>query len=93
MYKADQRDKAGISPLAAGAAGFVAGVVGAAAIAMKDEVIKEQAKKRVSEAKDTIKEKAAAAKTKLTEVKDIAADKTAEASNEIKDTLEDEEII
>jgi hypothetical protein len=86
MHNTERR---GVSPLAAAAAGLVAGVAGATAIAMKDEVIRAQAKKRVNEAKDTIKMKAEEIKAKTLHAKDRMPDNV----SDVRDAIEDADTV
>ncbi len=93
MHNDKQNRSKGISPLAVGAAGLVAGVVGATAIAMKDDVIRDRAKKRLNEAKDTIKTKADEIKAKTMLAKDTFKDSANRVTNDLKDTLDDEDTV
>jgi hypothetical protein len=84
-------NKNGINPITAGAIGLVTGVVGATAIAMKDEVIREQAKKKLSDAKDKVKETAENIKNEAIKTKDKVKDSANEVSDDIREAIENED--
>jgi hypothetical protein len=90
MHATEKNEKKrGINPVAAGAAGFIAGVVGATALAMKDEVVKNRAKQKLNEAKKAVNEKAEEVKNKIVNTTEKVEEKGKEVSNKIKDEMEE----